>query len=209
MSSTSDWPDQATPSSDQNEHTSIACAPIEAGSSTRYDNRGADHTPASLSSSPTPPSTPASPVPPRAVGAIRTVRSNRQARHRYEQSVFDRPGKKAAAEHEPDPEKLRKRCRRPGVEDFAVAWLSEIFVDVVTVDALVRPLTMLEVDVMSLRLPGFKPAKGYDGFLERVNKRFSCGLCPDTEKMHWKNKKDAVPHLRKFHFGLADRCIDW
>ena len=123
--------------------------------------------------------------------------------------MFDRPGKKAAAEHEPDPVQLRTRCQQRGGKDFAVAWVSEIFVDGVTVDALVRPLTMLEVDVMSLRLPGFKPAQGYDGFLERFNKRFECSLCPDEKRMHWKNKKDAVPHLRKFHFGLADRCIYW
>ena len=123
--------------------------------------------------------------------------------------MFDRPGKNTAAEYESDPEELRKRCQRRGGKDFAVAWLSEIFVDGVTVDALRRSLTMLEVDAMISRLPGFKPVQGYDGFLERVNKRFECGLCPDEKRMHWKNKKDAVPHLRKFHFGLADRCIDW
>ena len=212
MSSTSDWPDQcfeATPSSNRNEHTSTAHAPIEAGISTHHNNRGVYHTLASLPSSSTHPSTFPSPVPPRAVGAIRTVRPNRRASHRYERSVFDRPGKKVAAEHEPDPEELRKCCRQRGGKDFAVAWLSEIFVDGVTVDPLMRPLTMLEADVMILRDPGFKPAQGYDGFLERINDRFECGLCPDEKRMHWKNKKDAVPHLRKFHFGLADRCIDW
>ena len=87
--------------------------------------------------------------------------------------------------------------------------MSKIFVDGVTVGALMRPLTMLEVDAMTLRRPGFKPAQGYDGFLESHNERFECGLCPDEKRMHWKNKKDAMPHLRKFHFGLADRCKDW
>jgi len=123
--------------------------------------------------------------------------------------VFDRPGKKTAAEYEPDLDELRIRCRQRGGKDFAVAWLSEVFVDGVTVGALSRSLTMLEVEAMSLRLPCFKPAQGYDGFLERVNERFECGLCSDEKRVHWKNKKDAVPHLRKFHFGLADRCIDW
>ena len=211
MSSTIDWPDQcleATPSSDRDEHTSTARAPIEAGISARQNNRGVYHTPASLLSS-THPSIFPSPVPPRAVGPIRTVRPNHRASHRYERSVFDRPGKKAAAEYEPDPEELRNRCRQRGGKDFAVAWLNKIFVDGVTVDPLVRPLTMLEVDAMNLRHPGFKPAQGYDGFLERHNERFECGLCPDEKRMHWENKKDAVRHLRKFHFGLADLCIDW
>ena len=212
MSSTIDWPDQyfeATPSSDRNEHTSTARTPIEAGISTHHNNRGVYHTPASLPSPSTHPSTFPGSLSPRAVGPIRTMRPNRRASHRYERSVYDRPGKKAAAEHEPDPEELRKRCWQQGGKEFAVTWLSEGFVDGVTVDALRRPLTMLEVGAMTLRLPGFKPAQGYDGFLERVNDRFECGLCPDKERMHWKNKKDAVPHLRKFHFGLADRCIDW
>ena len=212
MVSISHWPNrcvEVTPSLDRNQHTSTICAPIEAGVSTCHDNRGAYHTPASLASPSAHPFTFPGPVSPQAVGAIRTARPNHRASHRYEESVFDRPGKKAAAEYEPDSAELRTRCRQRGGKDFAVAWVSEVFVDGVTVDALVRPLTMPEVDAMSLRLPGFKPAQGYDGFIERVNKRFECGLCPDEKRMHWKNKKDAVPHLRKFHFGLADFCIYW
>ena len=212
MSSTIDWPDrcfEATPSSDRNEHTSTACAPIEAGISTCHNNIGVYHTPASLPSPSVHISAFPVPVPARTVGAIRTVRSNHRASHRYKGSVFSRPGKHSAAGYEPHLEELRKRCRQRGGKDFAVAWLSEIFVDGVTVDALRRPLTMLEVDAMILRLPGFKPSQGYDGFLERLEKGFECGLCPDEERMQWRNRKDAVRHLRKFHFGLADRCLDW
>ena len=212
MRSTIDWPDQcfeATPSSDRNEHTGTARSPNEPDISSSHNNRGVYYTPASLPSSSTNPPTFPDPVSARAVGPIRTVRPNHRASHRYEGSVFDRPGKKAAAEHEPDPNELQKRCRQRGGKDFAVTWLSEIFVNGSTVAALVRPLTVLEVDAMISRHPGFKPAQGYDGFLERINDRFECGLCSDEKRMHWKNKKDAVPHLRKFHFGLADRCIDW
>jgi hypothetical protein len=185
------------------------CAPIEAGVSTFHDNRGVYHTSASLPGSSVHTFTFPDPTSPRPVGAIRNVRPYHRASHRYGESVFNRPGRKAAAEYEPDPDELRKRCQQRGGKGFAVAWLSEIFVDGVTVGALVRPLTMLEVDAMSLRLPGFNPAQGYDGFLERFNERFECGLCPDKKRMHWKRKKDAVPHLRKFHFGLADCCVDW
>ena len=209
MSNTSDWPDQCvepTRSLDRNGHTSTGCAPIQAGVSTRHNNRGVYRTPASL---PGPTFTVPDPGFPRAVGAIHTARPNHRAGHRYKESVFDRPGKKVAAGYEPDPDELRTRCQQQGGKNVAVAWVSKVFVDGVTVDALLRPLTMLEVGAMSVRLPGFKPAQGYDGFLERVNERFECGLCPDEGRMHWKNKKDAVPHLRKFHFGLADRCIDW
>ena len=212
MSSAVELPDQrfeTTPSLDRNEHTSTARAPIEGKIRTSHRNRGVSHTPASLPSSSSHPPTLPTPVSPRAVGPIRTVRPNHRTSHRYERSVFHRPGKNAAAEHEPDPKKLRKRCRQRGGKDFAVTWLSEIFVDGVTVDALLRPLTVLEVDAMTLRLPGFEPTRGYDGFLERRDDRFLCGLCPDEERTRWRSKRHSVPHLRKFHFGLMDRCIDW
>lgn len=194
---------------DRDEYKNAAFAPIQAGVGMGYDHRGACHTRRPLIDPPARPCTFPDPVSLRAVGVTRTMRPSHRASHRYEESAFDRPGKKAAAENEPDPGKLQTLCQQRGGKDFAVAWITEIFVDGVTVDALMRPLTMLEVDVMSSRLPGFKPAQGYDGFLEIVNKRFACGLCPDENRMHWKNKKDAVPHLRKFHFGLANRCIDW
>jgi len=212
MSNTSDWPYlcvEATRSLGRNGHTSTGYAPIEAGVSTRHDNRGVYHTTASLPAPPARTFTFPDPGFPRAVSAIHSVRPSHRASHRNEGSVFDRPGRKTAVEYKPDPDELQTRCRQQGGKHFAVAWLSKIFVNGVTVHALLRPLTMLEVDTMSLRLPGFKPAQGYDGFLERVNERFKCGLCPDERRMHWKNKKDAVPHLRKFHFGLADRCIVW
>jgi len=212
MSNTSNWPDQcveATRSLDRNGHTSTGCAPIEAMVSTRHNNRGVYRTPASLPGPSAHIFTVPDPVFPRAVGAIHTARPKNRAGHRCKGSVFDRPGKKVAAGYEPDPDELRTRCQQQGGKGFAVAWVSNIFVDRVAVDALLRRLTMLEAGAMSVRLPGFKPVQGYDGFLEKVNERFECGLCPDEGRMHWKNKKDAVPHLRKFHFGLADRCIDW
>ena len=139
MVSIRDWPSQcveATPSMNRNEHTSTICAPIGAGVGTCHDNRGAYHTPASLPSSTAHPFTFPDPVPPQAVGPIRTVRPNHRANHRYEGSVFDRPGKKAAAGYEPDPAELRTRCRQRGGKDFAVTWMSKIFVNGVAVDAL-------------------------------------------------------------------------
>jgi len=212
MSVTSEWPDpglEATRSLDRNSHKSTSSAPIEAGVSTHHDNRGVYHTPASLPGPSAHAFTLPDPVSPRAVGATHTAQPKHRASHRYEVSVFDRPGKKVAAGYEPDPDELRTRCQQQGGKEFAVTWVGELFASEVTVGPLLRPLTIPEVHDMSLRLPGFKPAQGYDGFLERVNERFKCGLCQDERGMHWKNKKDAVPHLRKFHFGLADRCIVW
>ena len=56
---------------------------------------------------------------------------------------------------------------------------------------------------------GFEPRQAYDGFLSKVGDFYECGLCKDGRKAHWKHKKDAPRHLRKFHFGLADLCKIW
>ena len=56
---------------------------------------------------------------------------------------------------------------------------------------------------------GFAPAQAYDYFLEKEGTRFACGLCHESKRMSWKNKKDAVRHLRKFDFGLPDICQEW
>ena len=78
----------------------------------------------------------------------------------------------------------------------------------VNVEALVRRLTQSDIEEMNFQ-GGFGPAQAYDGFLEKEGTRFACGLCHASKRMSWKNKKDAVPHLRKFHFGLADHCGVW
>ena len=46
----------------------------------------------------------------------------------------------------------------------------------------------------------------YDEFLEKADDIFECCLCTIGERVWWKNKKDAVRHLRK---GLADQCTTW
>ena len=133
MSNTSDWPDQCVEVTGSLDHTSTGCAPIEAGVSTRHNNRGVYRTPASLPGPSAHTFTVPDPVFPRAVGAIHTVRPNHRACHRYKGSVFDRPGKKVAAGYEPDPDELRTRCQQQGGRNAAVAWVSKIFVDRVTV----------------------------------------------------------------------------
>ena len=89
-----------------------------------------------------------------------------------------------------------------------MAWIDKVFQDGVNAEALMRRLTQSEIDEVNFR-GGFAPAQAYDGFLEKDGIRFGCGLCHESKRMSWKNKKDAVPHLRKFHFGLADYCVIW
>ena len=122
--------------------------------------------------------------------------------------VRDRPGKKPAAEYEPDPIKLEALCRLRGGMEFACQWIPKVFNGGVTLEALLRRLKLTEIESMDF-LGGFGPCLAYDGFLQTAEGGFECCLCKVDKRVWWKNKKDAVRHLGKFHFGLADQCITW
>ena len=122
--------------------------------------------------------------------------------------VYDRPGKKPAAEYEPDPIKLEALCRLRGGMEFACQWIPRVFNSGVTLGALLRRLKLTEIESMNFQ-GGFAPCLAYDGFLQTTEDGFECCLCKVGKRVWWKNKKDAVRHLRKFHFGLADQCITW
>ena len=119
--------------------------------------------------------------------------------------VYYQPGKKPAAEYEPDPIKLEALCRVCGGMEFACQWIPRVFKDGVTLGALLRRLKLTKVESMNFQ-GGFKPSLAYDGFLQMAEDGFECCLCTVGK---WQNKKDAVRHLWKFHFGLADQCISW
>ena len=123
--------------------------------------------------------------------------------------VYDRPGRKPAAEYEPDPLKLQTSCQLHGGTDYACQWISTVFKDGVTLEALVRPLNPTEIEHMNF-VGGFEPSLAYDGFLQKKDYNgFECCLCTADKRARWKNKKDAIRHLRKFHFGLGVRCDTW
>ena len=133
-----------------------------------------------------------------------TLHHNRKAKS------YDRPGKKPAVPYEGDPLELQKHCKRRGGRDFAVNWITVAFKRDVSLDALVRPLDLTEVENSDRSTSnGFKLRQAYDGFIAKTGYHFECGLCEEGNRRHWVHKKDAVRHLRKFHFGLADRCRVW
>ena len=130
------------------------------------------------------------------------------ARKALRQRVYDLPGRKLAAGYESDSINLRASCQRRGGADFACEWILIVFKDGVTLDALTRRLKLTEIEAVNFP-GGFELCLAYDGFLEMVDDIFECSLCAVGERVWWKNKKDAVRHLRKFHFGLADQCTTW
>ena len=122
---------------------------------------------------------------------------------------YDRPGKKPAADSECDPVKLHdKICRGRGDSNFATDWTLIVFKYGVTIDVLRRVLTPQEITAMNFT-GGFEPRQVYDGFITKIGDRYFCGLCKEDKMTHWKARKNAPRHLRKFHFGLADVCEIW
>jgi len=122
--------------------------------------------------------------------------------------VYYQPGKKPAAEYEPDPLRLETLCRLRGGTEFACQWIPRAFKGGVTLEALVRRLKHTEIKNMKFQ-GGFEPRLAYDGFLQKTEDGFECCLCTVGKRVWWVNKKDSVRHFRKFHFGLADQCITW
>ena len=140
-------------------------------------------------------------------GPIRQQASSR-ARRQAPRRVFDRPGNKAAVAHESDLPTLQELSRQRGGQDFAIAWIPKAFTKGVTAKVLSRALSEDEINAVD-HDHGFRLSQAYDGFLEKVEDRFECGLCAEVKRANWKNKKDAIRHFQKFHFGIGQTCATW
>ncbi len=130
-------------------------------------------------------------------GLTRQQASSRKRRQAL-QRVYDKPGNKPAVAYEPKLPTLQELSRQRGGQDFAIAWISKAFTEGVKADALSRTLS-----------EEFRLSQAYDGFLEKVEDRFECGLCAEEKRANWKNKKDAIRHFQKFHFGTGQICGTW
>ena len=140
-------------------------------------------------------------------GPIRQPSSSRKRRQAL-QRVYDKPGKKPAAPYEPDLPRLQELSRQRGGQDFAIAWIAKAFAEGATSGALTRTLSEDEVNAVH-HDHGFRLSQAYDGFLEKVEDRFECGLCPEEKRANWSNKRDSIRHFQKFHFGIGLTCGTW
>jgi hypothetical protein len=78
-----------------------------------------------------------------------------------------------------------------GGAGFACQWITTVFKNLVTFNALVRPLELIEVERMNFP-GGFEPFLAYHGFMQKSDDGFECCLCMAGKRTWWKNKKDAV-----------------
>ena len=112
--------------------------------------------------------------------------------------------------HEGDIMLLQQRCRRQGAGEDVIGFIPKIFASGVNLEALTRPLTDWEVETLEF---GVRAGKVYTAFLAPTNEeegvppRYACRLCHRDQA--WKHSKDALRHLRRDHFGLADVCKNW
>ena len=123
-------------------------------------------------------------------------------------SPYRRPQKKGpAVEFEPDVKQLQHRCKEAGAEEQAVLLIEKVFQREVKLASLTRKLTTKE---LASRQFGGESGQAYVCFL-RVERdaRNTCRLCPRGTEMSWKHRRDVLRHLRRDHFGLADKCPDW
>ena len=141
------------------------------------------------------------------VGPVRQEASGRKRRKALHR-VYDKPGKKPAVNCEQNVPRLQEISRQRGGEGFAITWIAKAFANGVTTDALTRTLSIEEANAVNHN-HGFRLSRAYDGFLEKVEDRFGCGLCPEENRANWKNKKDSVRHFQKFHLGIGETCGVW
>ena len=121
---------------------------------------------------------------------------------------YQRPQKKRpAVEFEPDIKRLQHRCRAAGADEEAVLLIERVFGDEVKLSSLTRKLSAKELASHQF---GSESGQVYVGFLRAErDARYTCRLCPRNTDMSWKHRRDALRHLRRDHFGLAQKCEDW
>jgi hypothetical protein len=106
--------------------------------------------------------------------------------------------------------RLQQRCWRQGADEGATGLLGKVFANEVSLEALTRLLTDAEVETKEF---GVETGRVYIAFLEAVNEeggvepRYVCRLCHSEQT--WKHTRDALRHLRRDHFGLAEVCDQW
>jgi hypothetical protein len=146
--------------------------------------------------------------PNRQIGPDRTY-PRRESRH-YQCPPPCTQRKTRPAKYEDNLERLQQRCKRQGADEVALGYLGKIFATGVSMEALMRPLTDEEVENEEF---GVGMGRVYTALLklttrgEGVALRYSCRLCCGDQT--WKHSKDALRHLKRNHFDLADVCPNW
>ena len=121
--------------------------------------------------------------------------------------------KTRAAGFEPDAMRLQERLRRHSVPEALVNLIGVIFSSGVNLNALLRQQTDAEIENGTF---GCAAGRVYLALLEptpeegAIKHRYMCRLCPGgNSRFAWKHERDVLRHLRRDHFGLADKCGTW
>ena len=144
------------------------------------------------------------------IGSTRSNGDKRRPVPKPYQRLTPAPRKTRPVTHEGNPIRLQQRCRRQGADEGAIELLGKVFTNEVTLEALTRRLTDAEVETNEF---GVETGRVYIAFLKAISDEecveafYVCRLC-HSEQI-WRHHRDALRHLRRNHFGLADVCDQW
>ena len=144
------------------------------------------------------------------VGPIHSNESNKRRVPKPYRRSTPAPRKTRPITYEGDLTRLQQRCRTQGADEGAIELLGKVFTDDVSLKALTRPLTDAEIETDEF---GVETGRVYITFLETINEEegvgtyYVCRLC-HSEQI-WRHQENALWHLRRDHFGLADVCDQW
>ena len=126
--------------------------------------------------------------------------------HMYDNLVY-RKTRRPPAAYSPDIRTVAEGCRADGGEERTIALLPTIFSSGISDKALTRKMTREE----ARKHHGGASTQVYRMLLRMDERgRFHCRLCAvDANENGWKNARDALRHLRRDHFGLANVCPRW
>ena len=144
------------------------------------------------------------------IGPIRSNGTKRGQAPRPYQRPTPAPRKTRPITYEGALIRLQQRCREQGADEGAIELLGKVFTNDVSLEALTRPLTDAEVETNEF---GVETGRVYIAFLKAISDEecigvfYVCRLC-HSEQI-WRHHRDALRHLRRNHFGLADVCNQW
>ena len=103
---------------------------------------------------------------------------------------------------------IQERCRGQGGDSKAIGYLSRIFEEGMNPKALSRKITKEEI-ANQVFDPSTEPRQVYWALLAQQVKdgfpRYVCRLCPEETRYPYKNGKDVLPHILKYHIGTEGK----
>lgn len=106
--------------------------------------------------------------------------------------------------HDPAISAVAKKLQDTEADPSAIDFMCHgIFPDgTITLEALMAPMTMQEVTEYSVE----EGTPKYRGLLSREREVYNCRLCPEDNKLDFKDPEEGLHHMTKDHFDMGYSC---